>query len=92
MIIRIMGEGQFTIPEDTIDALNVLDERLEEAVEGHDEPGFRAILAEMLDVVRAHGEPLPDDELAHSDAVLPPPDASAAELRVLLQEEGLIPG
>jgi hypothetical protein len=45
----------------------------------------------MTELVRDHGEPVPDEELAASDAVVPPTDVSLAEARDLLAGEGLIP-
>jgi hypothetical protein len=42
--------------------------------------------------VRSVGRQLPDDEIVPSDLVLPSADASLAEVRELLGDEGLIPG
>jgi len=44
--------------------------------------------------VRAVGEPLPDDSLEESDALLPAEDSTLEEVRLMLTEttEGLIPG
>jgi len=41
--------------------------------------------------VRANGTPVPDDELAASDLILPPPDLSFDEARREFTGEGLIP-
>ena len=92
MIIRILGEGQYDIAEGDVDALQELDTRLEEAVSGDDDPTFRAALAALLAKVREAGKPVPDDQLLPSDAVVPAEDAHVDEVRVMLTDEGVIPG
>jgi hypothetical protein len=92
MIVRIMGEGQLEIPEDQLEHLNELDAELEQAVSVGDEVGFRSAMSALLDAVRSCSTPLPDDVLVDSDFIMPPADASLAEVRELLTGEGLIPG
>jgi hypothetical protein len=92
MIVRIMGEGQLEIPEDQLEHLNALDADLEQAVSAGDETGFRKAMSALLDAVRSCGTPVPDDVLVDSDFIMPPADASLAEVRELLTGEGLIPG
>lgn len=94
MIVRIIGEGQFTVDDSHTDLLNSLDSGLERAVDSGDESTFRSALAELLAKVRAVGRPLPDDALQPSDAVLPDEATSLEEVRAMLTEsaEGLIPG
>lgn len=91
MIVRILGEGQFDVPDEALDGLNELDDRLVEAVESKDQEGFRSALTALLGVVRSHATPHPLDTLDTSDLVLPGADAELAEIRELLGEEGLIP-
>jgi hypothetical protein len=94
MIVRIMGEGQWTLGDEHADVLNSLDAGLESAVEGGDQEAFRSALSDLLANVRSLGSPLPDDSLAPSDAVLPAADSALDDVRALLSEsdEGLIPG
>ncbi len=92
MIVRIMTEGQLEISEDKLDHLNELDADLETAVATGDEAGFRRAMSALLDAVRAAGTPLADDVLVDSDFIMPPPDATLAEVRELLSDDGLIPG
>ncbi len=92
MIVRILGEGQFDLPEAEMDKLNELDAKVEAAVEADDEPAFEKALADLLDEVRNQGSRLPDDSLEDSDLILPPGDATLEEVRELLTGEGLIPG
>jgi hypothetical protein len=92
VIVRILGEGQLDVPDAEIDALNVLDDQLQEAVETSDEQRFRTALESLLGKVRSSGRPLPADELVSSGLILPGADASLDEVRALLSDEGLIPG
>jgi hypothetical protein len=92
MIVRILGEGQFVVPDSVLDRLNGLDDQLIEAVEAVDSDAFTAALDELLVEVRAHATPHPVDSLDPSDLVLPGPDSSLEEVRKMLSDEGLIPG
>lgn len=92
MIIRILGEGQYDVAQDALDRLNELDSTLEAAVESGDEAGFTSALAALLDAVRSVGAAHPLDSLDESDLILPRADATIADVRELLQEDGLIPG
>ncbi|NHC44910.1 PspA-associated protein PspAA [Motilibacter aurantiacus] len=92
MIVRILGEGQYHVPDNEVDALNALDDAVEKAVTMADEPTFRNALAALLGHVRAQGTPLPAEELVPSDAVLPAEDASVEQVKELLTDEGMIPG
>jgi hypothetical protein len=92
VIVRISGEGQFSIDDAATAELNRLDSELEAAVNHNDEAAFTAALHGLLDQVRAQGSPLPSDTLEPSDLILPPEDASMDEVREMLTEEGLIPG
>jgi hypothetical protein len=92
VIVRILGEGQVDVPDGELDSLNTLDDALQAAVEGGDEQQFTQSLVALLSRIREVGRPLPDEEIVSSDLVLPSADASLAEVRELLGDEGLIPG
>jgi hypothetical protein len=92
MIVRILGEGQLEVPEAAATELNQLDAALEAAVERSDEAAFRPALAALLAKVRAVGAPTEADDLRPSELIIPQPDATMAEVRRLLTDEGLIPG
>ena len=91
MIIRILGEGQWDLPAEHLEGLNVLDAAVERAVESGEETEFRAGMAALLDAVRRQGTRLEDDSLENSDLILPPADATLEEVRALLTDEGLVP-
>ncbi|MEU6316185.1 hypothetical protein [Streptomyces sp. NPDC047009] len=92
MIVRIMGEGQVKLDDNHFTELNKLDDELLREMESGDEQGFGRTLHALLDEVRRLGTPLPDDSLEPSELILPSPDASLAEVRKMLNEDGLIPG
>ena len=91
MIVRIMGEGQFDVPDGALEDLNRLDDHLEAACATGDEATFRQALTALNQGVHDRGTVLPDDYLGPSDLVLPGRDASLAEVSALLTDEGLIP-
>ena len=92
MIVRILGEGQFEVADGQLDELNRLDAAVEAAVEADDTEAFPTALAALLDGVRRAGNPLAEDSLEDSELILPPADATIAEVRELLSDDGLIPG
>jgi hypothetical protein len=92
VIVRILGEGQLEVPSSALDELNELDARLEAAVERGDEAGFTAALDALLRRVREIGAPAEPGALAPSALILPPADATMADVRGLLADDGLIPG
>ena len=92
MIVRILGEGQFSVDDAATAELNQFDTDLETAVNRNDEAAFADALTRMLAQVRAHGSPLPPDTLEPSDLILPNEDSSMDEVRKMLTDEGLIPG
>ena len=92
MIVRILGEGQFSVDDAATTELNRLDTELEKAVNSNDDAAFAAALRGLIDQVRAQGSPLPTDSLEESDLILPHPDSSMDEVRKMLTDDGLIPG
>jgi hypothetical protein len=92
MILRILGEGQLEVADDSLPELNELDEALIQAVEKGDEDQFHTCLANLVNRVRAVGRPVPPDHLGPSEYIIPGDDATLDEVRDLLSEEGLIPG
>ncbi|HET7173710.1 MAG TPA: hypothetical protein VFI30_05480 [Nocardioidaceae bacterium] len=92
MIVRILTEGQYDVPDAELDELNVLDDQLEQAIEAGDEGQLSDALGRLLDRVRSVGSPVPSEALVESALVLPFSDATLDEVRELLSPDGLIPG
>lgn len=91
MIVRILGEGQFHVGDDTATKLTALDKDLDAAVRDETEAPFGAALHAAIALVRATGTPVADDEFVTADYILPFSDATVAEVRKLLAD-GTIPG
>ncbi len=92
MIIRILSEGQYDVPDDAVDGLNELDKQLESAINDEDNEAFSTSLSALLDKVRSIGSSVAIDALVPSTLLLPAADASLSEVRDLLSGDGLIPG
>jgi hypothetical protein len=92
VIVRILGEGQFRVPDAATDQLNSIDSEIQAALDRGEGAAFSAALSALLAQVRSQGSPLPADILEPSDLILPAEDSSMEEVRKLLTDEGLIPG
>lgn len=89
MIVRILGEGQYQLDEVEAAQLAPLDLELDSAVDRGDEAAFRTALDSAVRLVRSAGTPLPPDELAASDLILPSLDASVDDVRKLIADDGI---
>lgn len=92
MIVRIATEGQYELSDSDAEVLEQLDEKAVAACDSDDEEYFRGAFNELLGFVRNNGHPVPEDRLAPSDLILPPPDVSLEEAKAEVSGEGLIPG
>jgi hypothetical protein len=91
VIIRILGEGQFEVPDSELEEINRLDSALEHALNTVDDD-VRPALDALLAKVRETGVRPAEHEFLDSDVVLPFADASEEDIRAMLSDEGLIPG
>ena len=91
MIVRILSEGQFKLPDDVQARLNELDNEAVAAVEAGDEARFHELFEQMIEVVESGGEPVGDDELVESQIIIPPRDLSFEEAKGEFTGEGIIP-
>jgi hypothetical protein len=92
-IVRIMGQGQFTVDNSTLKRLNEIDDSIVQLVskERSDDAEFKKRLTELTDIVEAKGKPLDPKEIIQSDIILPSPDLSVDEAKRLFSGEGVIP-
>ena len=77
VIVRILGEGQLEVADDSLHELNELDEALLHAVEKGDEEAFRRCLANLVNRVREVGQPVAADHFGPSELIVPGPDATS---------------
>ena len=91
MIVRIATEGQYELEQADYEAVNDLDNQCVEAVEAGDEARFQELFAQLIALVRSKGRKLGDEELQHSDVILPPEDTDLEEAKQEFTGEGAIP-
>ena len=91
MIVRILSEGQFKLPDDVQTQLNEIDNEAVSAVEAGDEERFHVLFRQMLELVETGGDPVPDDELVESQVIIPPRDLTFEEAKGEFTGEGIIP-
>jgi hypothetical protein len=87
MIVRILGEGRFDVPEADMPAVEQLDAQLTDAVDRNDATGFDSALSDLITEIRHTGTPVPADDLQTSGLVVPHPGSTLAEVKDLLTEE-----
>ena len=86
MIVRILGEGRYDVPEGDLPAIEQLDDELVDALERDDENEFNGALIDLIGEVRHSGTLLPSDDLRPSELVVPHEGATIDEVRALLAE------
>ena len=91
MIVRIATEDQYELSQHDYETVNELDNAVVAAVEAGDEAAYKKAFDELIEFVRTNGREMGDDELSHSDVILPPSDTSIEEARADFTGEGLIP-
>ena len=87
MIIRILGEGQYELPEDVLPMLDELDDELNSTIEADDEAAFEKALGRLLAKVKEAGKPVAIDTLVPSDLTVPPEGSTLDDVRQLLTSE-----
>ena len=92
-IVRIMGQGQFTVDNSTLKRLSELDDSIVQLVskDRSDDNEFRNQLTELTRIVESKGKPLDPKEIIQSDIILPSTDLSVDEAKKLFMGEGVIP-
>jgi len=87
MIVRILGEGRYDVPEADMPAIEQLDAQLNDALERGDEIEFVSSLADLIAQVRHTGTLVDPGDLRTSSEVVPHEGSTLAEVRSLLAEE-----
>jgi len=86
VIVRILGEGRYDVPEGDLPAIEQLDDELVDALERDDQNEFNGALIDLIGEVRHSGTLLPADDLRPSELVVPHEGATLDEVRALLAE------
>ncbi|MGD0381249.1 MAG: hypothetical protein ABSC30_14850 [Acidimicrobiales bacterium] len=87
MIVRILGEGRYDVPEADLPAIEQLDAQLNDALERGDDYEFTTSLSDLIAQVRHTGTLVAPDDLRTSEQVVPHEGSTLAEVRALLAEE-----
>ncbi len=85
MIVRILGAGQFEVPDTAAPQIDELDEEFDRAVETGDVAAFQRVVPNLIDLVKESGTPLPPGHFGPSDLILPSADSSLDEVRRILE-------
>jgi hypothetical protein len=87
MIVRILEDGQYDLPESACEALSKLDAELDRAIREHDEVSYTATLAALLNEVHTSASKLGADTIVPSELTIPAAGSSIDEVRRLLDGE-----
>lgn len=95
MIIRILGEGQWTVEPEQLDDLQASDAKVEQAIADKDQEALTDALEGLVAHIKELGDAVPDDVLADSDLIIPDTGSTLDEIAQFLDDigsdEGLIP-
>jgi hypothetical protein len=87
VIVRVTDMGHYEIPEALEDEILTLDVAIDAALTSGDEEAFKVALASITAAVLAGGQLLTDDGRLGAELVIPHPDSSLSEFRLLLDSE-----
>jgi hypothetical protein len=86
MVVRILGEGRYDVPDADIPAIEQLDAQLADALDRGDETEFSSTLSDLIGQVRHTGTLVAPDDLRTSSLVVPHEGSTLAEVQSLLAE------
>jgi hypothetical protein len=86
MIVRVLGEGRYEVPEADLPAIEQLDAQLMDAMERGDEASFTSTLADLIGEVRHTGTLIVADDVRTSELAVPHEGSTLDEVRELLAE------
>ncbi len=90
VIIRIMGEGQYHVPEALCDQLKEVDNRIVALVEKGNEKEFREELSKLISEIREKGKVVEEEEILVSDIIVPPENMSFKEVKDIFKESEIL--
>jgi hypothetical protein len=87
VIIRILGDGQFEVPDTEKAKLDELDEAVDHALSAKDDEAFKRALSALDAEVRSAGTLVAASTILPSDLIVPHEGASLSEISELLGSE-----
>lgn len=85
MIVRILDDGQYDIPDTETAAIDQLDTELIKAVEAGDDARYRTLVGAIIEAVHRSGRRLPGEYLGPSQLIVPGAHTTRAETAALLE-------
>jgi hypothetical protein len=92
MIVRIIGSGQFVVPDGLKDELNSIDNQIVACIRAGDKDGYYKELSRLIATVRSKGSAMEPREIRSSDLIIPRDDLSMEEAKAIFGKEGLLEG
>lgn len=94
-IVRILGQGQFSVDNDVLTSLNKIDDSIVKLLENNKnddsiQPEFQNHLKLLETIVQQKGVAVSSKEIITSDIVLPGKDVTVQEARKVFNGEGII--
>jgi hypothetical protein len=87
VIVRILGDGPYELPEGDHPEVHRLDEVLGAAIDAGDEVAMTSALEDLIAHIHAVGSALAPDDLRPSDLVVPHRGSTLEEVQALLASE-----
>ena len=85
MIVRILDDGQYELPDSEIAAVDDLDAELLQAVDDGDDTRYHQLVETITARVHQTGRRLPGEQLGPSHLIVPGRHTTRAEIAGLLQ-------
>jgi len=84
MIVRILEEGQYEVPDSELEALEALDAKLAAAIEANDAESYSEVLSQLADSIRSTGTAVAPSTIVSSELTIPNEGTSLEEVKRLL--------
>ncbi|HZD35216.1 MAG TPA: hypothetical protein VE130_08440 [Nitrososphaeraceae archaeon] len=93
-VIRVLGQGQFSVDSGTLRRLNAIDNSIVRRFEKNNltSEEFRMKIEQLGEIVTREGKRLDPKKIISSDIILPSSDLTIEEASKIFHGEGIIPG
>lgn len=89
MILRILGEGTFDVPDEAMASVARLYRELRRVVARHDDAAFASLLSALLTDVRLRGTSIASDDVGPCDLLLPGESEDVGGARIVFEVDDL---
>ncbi|MFZ0170414.1 MAG: hypothetical protein WAL04_01915 [Acidimicrobiales bacterium] len=84
MIVRILEEGQYEVPDSELASLEALDAELSAAIEANDAESYSEVLSQLVERIRSSGTAVAPSTIVTSELTIPNEGTSLDEMKRLL--------